>query len=302
MLSTHVSPSVIGLALFASVGLAPSGYSQPIPPDVRSLSGGVRPSPEREAELKPLRIQIAVQAKAGRQLFASGRYQEALDVAETWLQIAASAGRDLATNWADAKAFIAEVAIRNGEFAAALTDLNHALAAYDAFFGRPESSLDPGISAWAYRMRVGWLKAKLGDLEQSRAMWTPWTGPSDWVGVLPNQSGNQAGLEAMWLTRIALSCDEAKDRLYYYTLAHQKAPNNPFVNDRLGSLLNIEARKLQDVPEKLNERIALYKRAYDHHIAAARNAPNEELRLEFGRNATGPRIRMETLIKQRDGG
>lgn len=148
---------------------------------------------------------------------------------------------------------------------------------------------------------LGWVKLRAGDVEGSRAMWEPWTGAGWLTDAMPHKSDTPAGLEAMWLTKIGTLAN-SDEEFHWLTLAHQKDPVNSYVNDKLGTLLHTAALQIIGEPGNLEERISLLKRAYDHHIAAARNAPNEELRLEFGRNATGPRIRMETLIKQRDGG
>lgn len=152
-----------------------------------------------------------------------------------------------------------------------------------------------------HKSLLGWVKLRAGDVEGSRAMWEPFTGAGRYFDAMPHKSDTLAGLEAMWLTKIGTLAN-MNEELHWFTLAHEKEPTNPYVNDKLGSLLHTAALQLRGQPGNLEERISLLKRAYDHHITAMRNAPDEELRLEFDRNATGPRIRMETLIKQRDGG
>jgi len=278
------------LALLAAVSPGPMPTGEPCPACTAPAVQDARRTPDpKQPQIDALVRQSGALGKEARRLIKEDRLDEAEACLKTALQMVLSS--DLLIQWQPyfyARPFrelLARIAIKRNLWHEAVA---HLTAATEHQPLELHSAL------------LGWAKLRAGDVEGSRAMWEPWTGAGMLTDAMPNKLDTPEGLEAMWLTKIATI--EWTEELHWLTLAHQKEPTNSYVNDRLGSLLNVEARKLQDIPEKLNERIALYKRAYDHHIVAMNNAPSEELRLEFGRNATGPRIRMEALIKQRDGG
>jgi len=281
----------VSLALLAAVSPGPMPTGEPCPSSTAPVIQDARRTPDpKQPQIDALVRQSGALGKEARRLIKEDRLDEAEACLKTALQMVLSS--DLLIQWQPyfyARPFrelLARIAIKRNLWHEAVA---HLTAATEY---QPKD---------LHKALLGWVKLRAGDVEGSQAMWEPFAGAGMLLDAMPHKSDTLAGLEAMWLTKIGRLAN-MNEEMHWFTLAYEKEPNNPYVNDRLGSLLNIEARKLQDVPEKLNERIALYKRAYDHHIAAARNAPNEELRLEFGRNATGPRIRMEALIKQRDGG